>query len=167
MERFDDWFVVMTKPRMEKNALENLVRQGFQAYLPYWATVKKRNGTLKPAALPMFPRYLFVRQSYSGQSTNPIRSTYGVSQLVRFGYEPARASEELIDSIRLLEKKHEQASSAVTPFKAGDLVRVVEGAFQGISAEVLSCDQQRVILLLQILGKTQSLEFKASVCSVI
>ena len=54
----------------------------------------------------------------------------------------------------------------LTPFKKGDQVQVMDGPFKGVSAEVFSCGQQRVILLLQVLGKTQQLEFEASVCRV-
>jgi transcriptional antiterminator RfaH len=163
----NNWFLVMTKPRMEQEAYEHLARQGFELYLPYWTDVVKQRGNWKPIRLLMFPRYLFVRPSTPDQSLAPIRSTRGVSQLVRFGTEPAKASEMLIHEIRQLERSRNDGSESLVPFKKGDLVEVVQGAFQGVSAEVFSCDQQRVILLLQVLGKTQNLEFKASACVAI
>jgi transcriptional antiterminator RfaH len=160
------WLVVMTKPKMEAEAKEHLIRQGFEAYLPLWVELKRRQGTWQEVQSPMFPRYLFVRPSYPEQSLAPIRSTRGVSQLVRFGMEPAWAGDDLISEIRQLERSRNEMRQGLTPFKKGDQVQVMDGPFKGVSAEVFSCGQQRVILLLQVLGKTQQLEFEARVCRV-
>ncbi len=154
----------MTKPRMEREAYDHLVRQSFCAYLPQWLDLKKQRGVWRRVQLPMFPRYLFIRPSYPEQAMTPVRSTRGVSQLVHFGNETAMASEALISDIRRVEAVRSEMRQVLTPFKKGDLVQVTEGFFRGVSAEVLSCDEQRVILLLQVLGKTQRLEFQTNVC---
>ncbi len=166
MAKSNNWLVVMTKPKMEAKAKEQLVYQGFDAYLPLWVELRRRQGTWQKVQLPMFPRYLFVRPSYIDQSLAPIRSTRGVSQLVRFGIEPAWASEDLINGVRQLERSRNETSQGLTAFKKGDDVRVTHGPFKGVSAKVLSCDQQRVILLLQMLGNTQELEFEVNACQV-
>lgn len=156
----------MTKPKMEAAAKDHLKRQGFEVYLPLWIELKRRLGTWQKVQSPMFPRYLFVRPSHSDQSLAPIRSTWGVSQLVRFGMEPAWAEAGLIHEIRQLEISRNGVDQDLTPFRKGDVVQVLDGPFKGVSAEVFSCDQQRVILLLQVLGRTQQLELKANVCQV-
>ncbi len=161
-----EWLVVMTKPKMEIEAKEHLIRQEFDPYLPLWVELKRRHGAWQKIQSPMFPRYLFVRPSHQEQSLAPIRSTRGVSQLVRFGMEPAWASDGLISSIRQLECSRNELSQGLTPFKKGDQVQVMGGPFRGASAEVFSCGQQRVILLLQVLGKKRQLEFEASDCSL-
>ncbi len=73
------WYLVHTKPRQEKCALENLQRQGFQCYLPTLPAEKLRQGVLTVADEPLFPRYLFIRlgQGDSAKSWAPIRSTKG------------------------------------------------------------------------------------------
>lgn len=164
MNQYCQWLVVMTKPKMEAVAKEHLIRQGFEVYLPIWGELKHQQGAWQQVQTPMFPRYLFARHSYPEQSLAPIRSTRGVSQLVRFGLEPAWAGNELISEIRQLEQSQNETAQGLTPFNKGDHIQIMDGAFKGISAEVLSCDRQRVILLLQVLGKTQQLEFEASVC---
>ena len=78
---------------------------------------------------------------------------------MRFGTEPARAG-ELIREISRLEAVRNAGGDQLKPFKPGDEVFVMAGPFKGVSAEVLSSDQQRVILLMQVLGKTQQLEFE-------
>jgi transcriptional antiterminator RfaH len=165
MKKTLGWLVVMTKPKMEMEAKEQLMRQGFEVYLPMWVELKRQQGTWQRAQSPMFPLYFFVRPSHAEQSLAPIRSTWGVSQLVRFGTEPAWAGEALIHEIRHFEKSR-NGIQGLTPFKKGDQVKVLHGPFKGVSAEVFSCDQKRVILLLQVLGRMQQLEFKTSVCQI-
>lgn len=165
--RESGWLVIMTKPRMENEAKEHLIRQMFEVYLPLWVDLKRRPGGWQRVQSAMFPRYLFVRPSCAEQSISPILSTRGVSQMVRFGMVPARASDGLIEEIRALESFHQSQDNELEPFKKGDQVRVLGGPFKGVDAEVFACDQQRVILLLQVLGKTQQLEFEAGLCQVL
>ena len=160
------WLVIMTKPRMESIAELNLIRQGFEVYLPSWVDFRRRSGTWRKVQSAMFPRYLFMRQVNSEQSISPIRSTRGVSQIVRFGIRPAWASNFLIKEIRLLEASRNEKSDLFEPFKSGDEVIVMQGPFKGVSAEVLSSNQYRVILLMQLLGKTQKLQLESSICNV-
>jgi transcriptional antiterminator RfaH len=164
MNRIREWLVVMTKPKMEAEAKKHLIRQNFEVYLPQWVDFKRRQGVWQKVQSPMFPRYLFIHPSHAEQSLAPIRSTWGVSQLVRFGTEPARAGADLILEIRQLERCRNGISQDLSPFRKGDQVQIMDGPFKGVSAEVFSCDQQRVILLLQVLGKTQQLEFSANAC---
>lgn len=166
MSELQGWLVVMTKPKMEIEAKEHLARQGFEVYLPLWIDLRRRPGGWQKVQSAMFPRYLFARPGYVEQSVSPIRSTRGVSQLVRFDMKLAWASDELIEEIRVLEAARNDSSDELKPFKKGDQVMVMDGPFKGVSAEVLSSDQQRVILLLQVLGKTQQLEFEAGLCQV-
>src|SRR4051812_8030711 len=81
------WYLVHTKPRQERVALENLERQGFQCYLPTLPSERLRQGLLALSLEPLFPRYLFIRlgEGGSARSWMPIRSTRGVSRLVSFG----------------------------------------------------------------------------------
>lgn len=159
-----NWLVVMTKPRMENEAKEHLIRQDIEAYLPLWKELKKRSGAWKTTISPMFPRYLFARQSYEDQSLSSIRSTRGVIKLVHFGTEPAWASNKLINDIRKFEATQINQADQLKPFKNGDQVIVVDGPFKGVSAQVFSSDQERVILILQVLGNFQKIQFKTGLC---
>ncbi len=77
------WYLVHTKPRQEKCALQNLEQQGYQCYLPTLLSERLRLGSLTVRDEPLFPRYLFIRlgQGPATQSWAPIRSTKGVSRL--------------------------------------------------------------------------------------
>ncbi|MDR3087329.1 MAG: transcriptional activator RfaH, partial [Azoarcus sp.] len=104
------WYLVHTKPRLEKTALENLERQGYECYLPMLPTEKLRRGKLTVSDTPLFPRYLFIRLGMDNpdKGWGPIRSTIGVSRLVVFGSHPAKADDALI----ALLKSHEQTFQA-------------------------------------------------------
>jgi transcriptional antiterminator RfaH len=164
MSELQGWLVVMTKPKMEIEAKEHLVRQGYEVYLPLWVDLRRQPGGWQKVQTAMFPRYLFTRTSYGEQSVSPIRSTRGVSRLVRFGMKLARVSGDLIEEIRVLEAVRNDSGNELKPFKNGDQVLVMDGPFKGVTAEVLSSDQQRVILLLQVLGKIHQLEFGVGLC---
>ena len=99
----------------------------------------------------MFPRYLFIYLSDKTDDWGPIRSTFGVSTLVRFGMTAARVPEVLINAL----KKNENSSGIhELPTKRlsnGDKLLIVEGPFEGYEAILFSKkSNDRVIVLLKI-----------------
>lgn len=148
------WYLVYTKPRQEDIALTNLARQGYGVYLPRVRQMRKRQGRRVPVVEPLFPRYLFIRLDTHTDNWGPIRSTLGVSSLVRFGYEPARVPDDLVDFLQEKEGQNGLHTWAEPAYKTGDRVRVAEGAFQGYEGILLArTSRERVVVLLEILGK--------------
>ena len=148
------WYLVHTKPRLESVALENLERQNYRCYLPMLAVEKLRKGRLTTVNEPLFPRYLFIQldTGVSAPSWAPIRSTKGVSTLVRFGMEPAKVPEALVDSLM----SHEEAlrSKPMAMFNPGDHVKVKQGPFAGIEGIYQMSDgEQRVMVLIELMSK--------------
>ena len=146
------WYVVHTKVRQEALAMTNLNRQGFECYMPMIKLEKIRQRKTATVAEPMFPRYLFIRldTSGSGQSWSPIRSTLGVSQLVRFGGQPAVVDSKLIELLRT----REQVGQPERLFKSGEKVVVADGPFAGIEAIFKATDaESRSMILLEMLSK--------------
>lgn len=164
MESSPDWYVVMTKPRLEKAARDHLQQQDYEVYLPLWQKSSRQGGSWQSLEVPMFPRYLFLRPTRVEQSLAPVRSTRAVSSLVRFGGTPAMASAALVADIAHTEARRRAAADASVPFSQGDLVAVVQGPLRGVSAEVFNCDQDRVMLLLQMLGQVQRIELDVDAC---
>lgn len=148
------WYLIYTKPRQEKCALQNLEQQGYQCYLPLLPKEKLRQGALALSDEPLFPRYLFIKlaQDFMAKSWSPIRSTKGVSRLVRFGAEPARIDDALVDLLR----DHE-ASVLAEPerlFNAGERVQLTEGPFAGIEGIYQMADgDRRVMVLIELMSK--------------
>ena len=55
-----NWYLVYTKPRKEEVAADNLIRQGYEVFLPKLRETKQRNRRLKEKLVPLFSRYLFI-----------------------------------------------------------------------------------------------------------
>ncbi len=157
------WFLVRSKPRQEAVALTQLVRQGYESYLPMFAAEKLVRRKPTVVQEPMFARYLFVRLDTSGQgqSWSPIRSTVGVSELVCFGSRPARVDAALITSLREREMKQQADPDAL--FSSGDSVRITEGAFAGLEAIYQMNDAEgRAMVLLDLLSKPVAMAIDAA-----
>jgi transcriptional antiterminator RfaH len=148
------WYLIHTKPRQEKCALQNLEQQGYQCYMPLLPKEKLRQGALAVSDEPLFPRYLFINlaQDFMAKSWSPIRSTKGVSRLVRFGAEPARVDDALVDLLRANE-----ASVLAEPerlFRPGERVLLTEGPFAGIEGIYQMADgDRRVMVLIELMSK--------------
>lgn len=157
------WFLVRSKPRQEAVALTHLARQGYESYLPLFATEKIVRRKQAIVQEPMFARYLFVRLDTTGQgqSWSPIRSTVGVSELVCFGSRPARVDDALIATLR--ERETAQQASPTTLFAHGDSVRITDGAFAGLEAIYQMNDAEgRAMVLLDLLSKPVAMTIDAA-----
>lgn len=148
------WYLVHTKPKQEKCALENLERQGYQCYLPTLPSEKICRGALALGEEPLFPRYLFIRlgQDDSAKSWGPIRSTKGVSRLVSFGTSPAKVHDTLIDQLKAHEAQ--MNTSPVRIFSPGERVRLTEAPFAGIEGIYQMADgERRVMVLIELMSR--------------
>ena len=155
------WYVVHTKIRQEALAMTNLNRQGFECYMPMIKLQKLRRHKATMVDEPMFPRYLFIRldSSGSGQSWSPIRSTLGVSQLVRFVGQPAVVDSKLIELLR----SKEQGRLPEPLFKAGEKVVVADGPFVGFEAIFQTVDaESRSMILLEMLSKPVAMRIETA-----
>ncbi|MDA8631869.1 hypothetical protein N9L29_04140 [Litoricolaceae bacterium] len=157
------WFLVISKPKGEKLAYQQLTNQDYDAYLPMCPRVVWRRGRYVTEVSPMFPRYLFVRPSREEQGMASVHSTVGVQQLVRFGTELAQATDSLVSDIRAMEARLHRDTEPL-PFKAGDEVEITEGPFAGIAAKVFACAENRVLLLLQLMGAMRKLDVAPDQC---
>ncbi|RTZ42589.1 transcriptional activator RfaH [Candidimonas sp. SYP-B2681] len=151
------WYVAYTEPRQEHLARSNLQQQGFVTYLPlYKKTGKKAAAKLTAAAAheAMFPRYLFFKPSNIKQSISTVRSTRGINSIVRFGTTLAQVSPEIVASIEQHERERNRESQQGThALKAGRRVRFSDPALKGLEGLVHSVSTQRVIVLMEILGR--------------
>lgn len=148
------WYLVHTKPRQERCALQNLEQQGYTCYLPVFPTEKLFQGKLTVCDGPLFPRYLFIRLEQCGSTKGwgPIRSTKGVSRLVSFGVEPAKVDERLIAWLKIRENADLLQPQRL--FVAGERVRLTEGAFAGIEGIYQMAEgDSRVMVLIELLSK--------------
>ena len=153
-----DWYLAYSKPRLEDVALDNLRKQGFEAWCPSIKKVAGKRRSQAAAALydqeVLFPRYIFFRPAHAQQSITAVRSTIGVNNLVRFGIEFARLPhDKLVQIAHWVDQQQGLGAAELMGLKPGSQVKVNAGPLKGLDALVRMTAQDRVIVLLQLLGK--------------
>jgi transcriptional antiterminator RfaH len=157
------WYLVYAKPRQEDVARSNLERQGFETYLPRIRQARKRLGRRVLLIEPMFPRYLFIRLDTDTDNWAPIRSTLGVSALVRFGPYPTPVPDDLIALLRAREDPQGIQQLPPPQFRRGETLHIADGVMSGYEAIFQArSGRDRVVVLLDIMGKQTRVELPES-----
>jgi len=148
-----NWYLIKTKPRQEKIAKQNLENQDYGTFCP----MAKINNRL----VVLFPSYLFVQLNEKTQNWSPINSTKGVSHFVKFGWNFAKVSTDVIEFIKTNQHITTEKFIKLNKFKPGDKVQISDGVFKNFMAIFKSYkSDERIILLMNLLGHEQSLSFK-------
>ena len=147
------WYLIYSKPRREKVANANFERQGFRTYLPLVRRPRHRMGRRVMGIEPLFPRYLFIHLDTITDNWAPIRSTLGVTNLVRFGEEPAVVPEGLVELLMARDDASGIQELPLEEFRKGSRVRISEGLMMGYEGIFLAkTSYERVQILLDIVG---------------
>lgn len=151
------WFVCLTKPRQERYAVAKLGEQGYQVYLPLLDSWARRAGKWCKKQSVMFPRYAFVRPAVPGHSISPVRCTPGVTTLVKFGPVLARLPDGKLHALQALVAQRAQTLPG-SPLSAGQQVIFASGPFKGMAGIVSSVADERVSVLMSLLGQQHNLQ---------
>ena len=148
-----NWYLIKTKPRQEKIAKQNLENQDYETFCP----IAKINNRL----VVLFPGYLFVQLNEKTQNWSPINSTKGVSHFVKFGLNFAKVPTSVIELIKTNQHITTEKLINLNKFKPGDKVQISAGVFKNWMA-IFKCysSEERVILLMSLLGSEQSISIK-------
>lgn len=149
-EQTPGWHVVYTRPRQERIAEQNLLRQGYKTWLPLMGKWVRKDGERVCRSEPMFPRYLFLRRTDGQQSLAPVRSTIGAVGLVRFGDASPVLDDEAVATLRQLADETREPPGLPNP---GSRVRVMAGPLAGLEALVAASAARRVEVFLGLLGR--------------
>ncbi len=154
------WYAALCKPRQEVVAEANLANQGYAVYLPRLKTPRRRAGRWVDCIEPLFPRYLFVGANLESKSLAPIRSTKGVSGLVRFGGEPTVVPNNIVDALRQREDAATGLHDCRQPmFAPDDPVKLLQGPLAGLEGVFAGeTADRRVVVLMELLGRLHRLE---------
>lgn len=163
------WFVVQTQVNAEAKAARNLLRQGFEIYLPRYLKRRSHARKIDKVAMPLFPRYLFVRIDMATQRWRSIQSTFGVSHLVTNGPDPAPIAQTVLGSLRTREDENGFIRmDCRPPFSLGEKVRVLAGAFtDNLGLFDGMGDHDRVAILLDLLGRKVRVSMDADMVAAV
>lgn len=158
------WYVLQCKPREVFRAVEQLANQDYEAFAPSFRREAIRKGKREVVVEPLFPHYCFVRLSDIADNWAPIRSTRGVSKLLRFGDLPLAVPDAIVTALQAreaaLDNPHAQPKALFMP---GQTVTITEGPLAGLSAVFDARDgDERVILLLKLLHQQQRVHLPIS-----
>ena len=150
---YPDWWVVQTKPQAEIQVIRELGNQGFNSYCPMYRKESLKAQQIKIKTMSLFPRYVFILANQNAKNNiHAIRSTYGVSLLLKVGEAPSTIPDQIIKNLKVLEALH---LDVVDPYyKKGEIVKITKGLYKGLKAIYQMDDGlERVIVMLDILKK--------------
>jgi transcriptional antiterminator RfaH len=156
-----EWLVLYTKPRREQEIEHVLGSRGIEVYLPTACIKHKGHG--RTARKPFFPRYIFARVNLSRISISSLAWTPGLTNVVSFGGEIARVSDEVIDFIRQrLAALQSSGYDEFPRFKPGERVRITGGPLRDLEAafdrRLSGTDRARI--LVHVLGRMTACEVR-------
>jgi transcriptional antiterminator RfaH len=147
------WAVAQTESAREHVAAEHLARRGFEIYLPQ---IREHRGRIVRIA-PLFPSYLFVRII---DRWHVIDSTVAVIRVLRFGENPSRLKDGVIEELQMRERGG--VIKLPKRFKAGDPVRILRGTFRDfVGLYDGASSEERARVLLEMLGRQVAVELQA------
>ncbi len=154
----NNWYAIYTKPRSEKKVAERLSDSGIEVFCPLIKTLQQWSDRKKKVQLPMFPGYVFV--CVTDLERTQVLMDHGVLNYVYWLGKPAIIRENEIDAIRKITEKGEEVSINCGEFEIGQLVKIQEGPFKGMSGKVSKLDKKKLIVLVEKLGCTVSFKYK-------
>jgi transcriptional antiterminator RfaH len=146
------WYVVHTQACQEARAEVNLQRQGFEVWLPLIRRAR-RHARRIDSITPLFPRYLFVRLNVTSEHWRSINGTFGVVRLLCNGDTPLVVPTGLVEEIM---ERYDEAGTVIGPRRplvVGEPVKVAMGRFDLEGLFETRSGQDRVVLLVQLLGR--------------
>ena len=148
-----NWYLIKTKPRQENVAIKNLENQ---EYSTFCATV-----TINNKNVVLFPGYIFIHLDNKKENWSPIRSTKGVVNFVRFGLNFAQVPDNVIEFLKANQLINKEKLINLNKFNPGDKIQITDGVFKNCIAIFKSFKaDERVILLMNILGQQQAITIK-------
>ncbi|MRX27163.1 transcription/translation regulatory transformer protein RfaH [Kangiella sp. HZ709] len=153
------WYLIQAKPKQQLRAKENLENQDVECFYPTIELEKIVRGRRQMVNEPLFSNYIFIKLDDEDINWSKIRSTRGVRDFVRFGIDVAKVPEQLVQQLKFDTGIIDSNMLETNAPREGDKVIITKGAFKEFEGIYQSpSDEERSIILLNILSKTIKLE---------
>jgi transcriptional antiterminator NusG len=158
------WYAVWTQSHYENIVAGQLSAKGFSAFLPEMSVWSKRDGEMRVIRVPMFPGYLFVRDSMDKTSYIEILKSRGVVRILEDGWTRLTpVPDEEIEAIQ-------QVVGADVPvfphanLAQGARVTVTEGPLAGLEGIFIQgkAAKGRLVINVELLGRSVAVEVDGS-----
>ena len=155
-----DWYLAQLKPNALSVAVCHLRRQGFETFMPLLEETR-RGAQFETRRAPLFPGYLFVSTTERSADIGAVRSTRGVTRLVKSAGRLSPLPASLVDA---LQARCDEAGiyAQNEELNVGDAVRITGGPFAQYFGRIHALPSaERVWVLLDVLGRSALTEIPA------
>lgn len=142
----ENWYAVQTRARHEKVVATRLNEKGVTTFFPTITEVHRWSDRKKTVEMPLFSCYLFVKLMPSNEDRQKVLRLDSVLGFVGNPGWGTPIPSEQIDAVRIL--VNEQLPYSCHPFlKAGQRVRIRNGALEGLEGILLSRKGERKLII--------------------
>ena len=135
------WYVLYTRPNLEKVINKNLKEQGLHSYLPLQRELRYWNDREVWIETPLFRSYIFIKTSL--KEKDKVFSTYGIIRYVKLGSQLAIIKEDEIDRIKQLCLYQGDVNIEFENKIVGRKVEICNGVLKGLKGFLTEFDNDR------------------------
>ncbi len=147
------WYPLYTKSRYEKKAYDQLIKSGYEAFLPLQKTIRQWSDRKKTVELPLISSYVFVR--IPRNKLYDVVNIYGISRYISFNGQPAIVRDNEIELLKLALENKNEIEVKDGFLKVGAEVKFSTGVFKGFSGKVIKqSNKNKLLIELESMGKT-------------
>lgn len=139
------WFVLLTRPRAEKQISMRLTEINVENYLPLRRELRKWNDRKKWIETPLFSSYIFVKIEELKRAK--VFEAQGVVKFISNLGVPVSVSEQEIERIRKICSYIGEVNISREKLGVGDVVEIVGGHFSGTKAELVGFERNNKLRL--------------------
>ena len=153
-----EWFILQFKPNAHHQAAKNLIRQGFEIFLPLHDTTSRKLSRFIDTSKPLFPGYMFIKFDKAESKWHRINNTYGVSRLITFNSILKSIPTTFVESL-MMRYDLSGKLQPVKKLKKGDHVTILKGPFANFIATVEKYEaDQRIWILMDLMGRKTKIQ---------
>lgn len=160
----EPWYALWLRSHYEYTVAEQLSARGFHAFLPEIPVWSKAPGPKRTIRTPMFPGYLFVRDTLAKDRYLALLKVRGIVRVLEDGWSRLTpVPGEDIDAIQRLAA----ADVVVSPhahLQQGDRVRVLAGPLSGLEGIFLQDkpSKGRLVVSVTLLGRSVAVDMDSA-----
>ena len=143
----NQWYVLYTTPRAEKQVEQRLVAPGVEVYLPVHLSPRKWADRVKLIEVPLFSSYIFVKTT--DPELRKLLKVPGVVRIVFHAGSPAVIRDREIIAIRSFLEKAKERELVHT---IGEDLLIACGPLKDISGKVKKINKSHLFLYIEQLG---------------
>lgn len=170
------WYIVFVGDPRRISYLDNAFKtlhSEYTIWIPEYSVVakNKRKNIVETKLKPLFPGYAFVYFNYENNRDidDQLRFHCGGHFLKSVGTQhPYIMTSEEVATVKKHERSKEALKSIATQYdiSQGDMVDIVQGLFQGLKGEVVSLKKEKIVVNINIFGRTVETDVDPSCCVV-